>query len=280
MTSAAERDATSQTSFAVARHPDLAGRRVVVTGGVSGIGLATVTRFADEGSRVVVLDRDAPAFEGLRIARPDLVGLLEVDVADADAVDHAFTEVDRILGGIDVLIANAGISIRHRFLDITAEEWRRTVGVNLDGVFHCAQAAARRMVGSGGGAILMTASTNGIVGHPWYADYNASKAGVVLLARSMALELAPAVRVNAICPGYVLTPMQQAEYTLEMLAATDAKIPLGRHAKPEEVAALFAFLASDEGAYITGAAIPIDGGELAGGLASRDWIRPTTETDA
>src|ERR671932_2105060 len=124
-----------------------------------------------------------------------------------------------------------------------------------------------------GGAVLMTASTNGVVGHPLYAGYNASKAGVLLLARTMALELAPTVRVNCVCPGYVLTPMQEAEYTPEMLRDTDLKLPIGRHARPEEVAALFAFLASDEGAYLTGAAIPIDGGETAGGLASRDWIR-------
>jgi meso-butanediol dehydrogenase/(S,S)-butanediol dehydrogenase/diacetyl reductase len=126
----------------------------------------------------------------------------------------------------------------------------------------------------------MTASTNGLVGHPYYADYNASKAGVILLAKSMAIELAPTVRVNAVCPGYVMTPMQRAEYTPEMLAATDAKILLGRHARPEEIAGLFAYLASDEGAYVTGAAIPMDGGELAGGLASRDWIRPTMEGGA
>ena len=117
--------------------------------------------------------------------------------------------------------------------------------------------------------ILVTASTNGIVGHPFYADYNASKAGVIALVRTMALELAPTIRVNAVCPGYVLTPMQEAEYSPEMLAATDAKIPLGRHARPEEIASLYAFLASDEGAYLTGAAIEIDGGETAGGLASR-----------
>jgi NAD(P)-dependent dehydrogenase (short-subunit alcohol dehydrogenase family) len=147
------------------------------------------------------------------------------------------------------------------------------MAVNLDGVFNCAQEAARRMVVAGSGIVLMTASTNGMVGHPFYADYNASKAGVILLTRTMALELAPVVRVNAVCPGYVMTPMQQSEYTPEMLAATDAKIPIGRHARPDEVAALFAFLASDQAAYLTGIAIPIDGGELAGGLASRDWIR-------
>ncbi len=256
-----------------ASHPDLAGRRVVITGGASGIGLATAARFVAEGSRVVILDRDEDRFPDVRAELPGLAGIVATDVADRPSVDAAFAEVDRLLGGVDVVIANAGISIRHRFLDITPEEWRQVMAVNLDGVFNTAQAGARRMAADRGGAILMTASTNGIVGHPFYADYNASKAGVILLARSMALELAPAIRVNAICPGYVLTPMQQAEYTPEMLAATDAKIPIGRHARPEEIAALFAFLASDEGAYITGAALPIDGGELAGGLASRDWIR-------
>lgn len=109
----------------------------------------------------------------------------------------------------------------------------------------------------------MTASTNGVVGHPYYADYNASKAGVNLLARTMALELAPTIRVNTICPGYVLTPMQLAEYTPAMLDKVNENIPLKRHALPEEVAGLFAFLASDEAAYITGQQIPIDGGELA-----------------
>ncbi|MBK5109223.1 MAG: SDR family oxidoreductase, partial [Anaerolineales bacterium] len=105
--------------------------------------------------------------------------------------------------------------------------------------------------------------------YPYYADYNASKAGVIELTRSMALELAPKVRVVAVCPGYVMTPMQEADYTPEMLAQVNQKIPLGRHAKPEEIAALFAFLCSDEAAYITGQIFVIDGGETAGGLASR-----------
>src|SRR6202040_2227532 len=103
----------------------------------------------------------------------------------------------------------------------------------------------------GSGVILQTASTNGVMGYPFYADYNASKAGVIELTRSMALELAPKVRVNAVAPGYVLTPMQRAEYTNEMLDAVNQKIPLGRHARPEDIAALFAFLASDDAAYAT-----------------------------
>jgi NAD(P)-dependent dehydrogenase (short-subunit alcohol dehydrogenase family) len=256
------------------RHPDLAGRGVVVTGGASGIGLATAARFVAEGSRVVILDRDPVRLAQLGSELPGLAGVVRCDVSDGEAVAAAFEEVDRLVDHLDVLIANAGISLRHRFLDITPAEWRQVLAVNLDGVFFCAQQAARRMVVLGHGTILMTASTNGIVGHPNYADYNASKAGVLLLMRSMVLELAPDIRVNAVCPGYVMTPMQQAEYTPAMQRATDAKIPLGRHARPDEVASLFAFLASEEGAYINGAAIPIDGGELAGGLASRDWDRP------
>jgi len=222
----------------------LSGKRVVVTGGTSGIGEATCRRFRDEGANVVSIDVD------------DGEETIVCDVADAAQVERAFEQI----GAVDVLVANAGISIRSPFLDIREEEWRRVLDVNLTGVFHCAQQAARRM---DEGVILMTASTNGLTGHENYADYNASKAGVILLARTMARELAPRIRVNAVCPGYVLTPMQRAEYTDEMLAAVNEQIPLQRHAEPEEIAALFAFLASDDARYITGAAIAIDGGETA-----------------
>jgi meso-butanediol dehydrogenase/(S,S)-butanediol dehydrogenase/diacetyl reductase len=240
----------------------LPGKRVVVTGGTSGIGEATSRRFLDEGARVVAL---AVGEEEVATAAERIPGVeaLRCDVADVDAVAAAFAKIDELLGGIDVLVANAGISIRKPFLEIEPADWQRVLDVNLTGVFHCTQQAARRMVAAGDGVILMTASTNGLTGHANYADYNASKAGVILLARTMALELAPAVRVNAVCPGYVLTPMQQAEYTPEMLEQVNATIPLGRHATPDEIAALYAFLASDEGAYFTGAVISIDGGETA-----------------
>jgi meso-butanediol dehydrogenase / (S,S)-butanediol dehydrogenase / diacetyl reductase len=240
----------------------LEGKRVVVTGGTSGIGEATSRRFLDEGARVVAL---AVGEDEVATAAERIPGIeaLRCDVADAAAVEDAFARADELLGGVDVLVANAGISIRKPFLEIEEADWRRVLDVNLTGVFHCAQQAARRMVVGDGGVILMTASTNGLTGHPLYADYNASKAGVILLARTMALELAPTVRVNAVCPGYVLTPMQRSEYTDEMLAEVNAGIPLGRHASPEEIASLFAFLASDDGAYFTGAVISVDGGETA-----------------
>ena len=247
----------------------LAGKRVLITGGASGIGAATAARFLDERGRVCVLDRDAAARERIARELPQLAGTVDADVSSREQVERAFAEAVRLMGGVDVLINNAGISIRHKFLDITPESWNNVIAVNLTGVFYVAQAAARHMMERGSGVILNTASTNGMVGQPYYADYNATKAGVIELTRTMALELAPKVRVNAVAPGYVLTPMQRAEYTDEMLEEVNRKIPLGRHAKPEEVAGLFAFLASDDAAYITGHVYTIDGAETAGGLASR-----------
>ena len=247
----------------------LKGKRVLITGGASGIGKATAIRFLEEGARVAVMDRDGVACESLKRELPKLSCVLVVDVSDVEAIACAFDQLDELLSGLDVLINNAGISIRHAFLDISPEEWRRVVEVNLNGVFFVAQQAARRMWKEGRGVILNMGSTNGLVGYPYYADYNASKAGVIELTRSMALELAPRIRVIAVCPGYVLTPMQEAEYMPEMMNEINRKIPLGRHAKPEEVAALFAFLASEEAPYISGHPIVIDGAEITGGLASR-----------
>ncbi len=245
-------------------YKDLSGKRVVITGGASGIGLATALRFVAEGARVAIMDIDRSGLTAAVERHPGFRAAIEADVSDPARVEGAFREADACLGGVDVLVANAGISVRRDFTDIPNEQWARVLGVNLHGVFYCAREAARRMQAQGSGVILMTASTNGTEGHPLYADYNASKAGVILLAKTMALELAPAIRVNAVCPGYVLTPMQKAEYTPEMLESVNRKIPMKRHAEPDEVAALFAFLASSEAAYITGAEICIDGGETAG----------------
>ena len=247
----------------------LKGKHVLVTGGASGIGAATASRFLEEGSVVCILDRDSAARGRIQRELPALTAALDADVSDLKQVLAAFTEAVRIMGGVDVLINNAGISIRHNFLDITPEEWDRVMAVNLTGLFYVAQTAARHMMERDGGVILQTASTNGVMGYPYYADYNATKAGVIELTKSMALELAPKIRVCAVAPGYVLTPMQRAEYTDEMLDEVNRKIPLRRHARPEEIAALFAFLASDDAQYMTGHVYTCDGGEIAGGLASR-----------
>lgn len=244
-------------------------KRVLITGGASGIGAAAAARFIQEGAQVVVLDRDGPGLQKLQQTLPGLSGTIMADVSDFAQVTAAFAELRKKLDGLDVLINNAGISIRHDFLAVTPEEWNKVIGVNLNGVFYVAQQAARIMLAAKSGVILNMGSTNGLVGYKFYADYNASKAGVIELTRSMALELAPHVRVNAVCPGYIRTPMQESEYTPEMFAELDAKLPLKRHGKPEEVASLFAFLASEEAAYLTGHVYIIDGGEVAGGLASR-----------
>src|SRR5438132_11778066 len=216
----------------------LQDKRVLITGGASGIGAATAARFLEEGSQVCVLDRDAERCEAMRHELPGLDEAIIADVTDLMQVEAAFAEAVRVAGGIDVLINNAGISIRHKFLDITPEEWEKVLAVNLTGVFYVAQTAARHMwerfsverssVERGSGVILQTASTNGIMGYPYYADYNATKAGVIELTRSMALELAPRVRVCAVAPGYVLTPMQRAEYSDAMLEEVNRQIPLGR----------------------------------------------------
>jgi len=245
-------------------YKDLKNKRVVVTGGASGIGMAIAKRFINEDANVVIFDWNQEALKKTLSNNPKLKGGVCTDVSNPNDIIRAFKKVDKIIGGIDVLISNAGISVRKPFLEIEYTEWSKVIRVNLDGMFLCAKEAIKRMKRQHAGVVLFTASTNGLEGHPLYADYNASKAGVIILAKTIALEFAPWLRVNAICPGYVLTPMQKSEYTPEMLDEVNAGIPLNRHATPEEVADLFAFLASSMAAYITGQSIAIDGGETAG----------------
>ena len=247
----------------------LSEKRVVITGGAMGIGKAVAARFLKEGAKVTIIDRDEISCRKTKQDLPGLEDPIIADVSDFDSVAHAFNFVAERMDGLDVLINNAGISIRQTFLDMSRDQWLDVINTNLNSVFYVAQQAARRMIRGEGGVILNMGSTNALVGYHLYSSYNASKAGVVEFSRSLALELAPKIRVNAVCPGFILTPMQEAEYTPEMLRSFEDKVPLGRLGRPEEVASLFAYLASDEASYITGQCFVIDGGEIAGGLASQ-----------
>jgi NAD(P)-dependent dehydrogenase (short-subunit alcohol dehydrogenase family) len=247
-----------------------AGRRVLVTGGASGIGEATTHRFLTEGASVVVLDRSreniAAAGARLEAARGDGGELVleEGDVASAEDVDRVVDAAVRRFGGIDVVVSNAGIAYEEPFLDISRERWDETQRINLTGMFVVSQRVAREMVRAGGGTILLTSSTNGLVGEDKYAHYNASKGGVTLLTKSLAIELGPhGIRVNAVCPGYIVTPLAESIDDPEFMEAYRRRLPLRRLGKPEDVAGAFAFLASDDAAFITGETIVIDGGQLA-----------------
>lgn len=248
----------------------LSGKRVIVTGGSTGIGAAVAARFLNEGAKVAVWCRNPDNARAIAAELPALSHVATVDVADGPGVDDAFAQSLKALGGLDTLICNAGISIRRKFIDIDREDFDRVMRVNVHGVFYVSQLAARHMLGQdGGGAILMTASTSGVMAYRHYADYNASKAALLAMMRTMAIELAPKIRVNAVNPGYTMTPMQEAEYSPEMLARVNGIIPLGRHARPEEIASLYVYLASDEAAYASGAVFTLDGAEsVASGAAT------------
>lgn len=236
-------------------------KTVLITGGASGIGYEIAKKFYSENYNIIILDRNT-------VKTDENFFSYECDVTEVEALNKVKEEIKREFPIIDTLILNAGISIRHKFTEIKIEDWNKVINTNLNGVFYTAHVLLD-MLSRKDSTILMTASTNGIMGYPFYADYNVSKAGVIALSKAMALELAPNIRVNSICPGYVLTPMQKREYTDDMIKEVNNKIPLQRHADPKEIAELFYFLASDNAKFITGQNYVIDGGEICGGLASR-----------
>ncbi len=246
---------------------NLTGKRVIVTGGSTGIGAACVERFLNDGAKVSVWCRNPENARAIKHKLPQISGVEIVDVGEPQDIRASFERAVRVLGGLDVAICNAGVSTRHKFTDIEWSEFERIMRVNLFGSFYVSQLAAQHMMVNNGGSIIFTASTSGVMGYRHYADYNASKGAIIAMMRSMALELAPKIRVNAVNPGYTMTPMQEAEYSPEMLKRVNDSIPMRRHARPEEMAGLFAYLASDEAAYATGQVFTLDGGESTGTLA-------------
>jgi NAD(P)-dependent dehydrogenase (short-subunit alcohol dehydrogenase family) len=253
----------------------LAGKAVLISGGTSGIGLAAARRFLEEGSRVFVggLDSDEVnhAVDALRppgVAEGGLAGGLACDVGREADVARLAGAAQEALGRIDVLLNNAGTARRDRFLDIAIADWDRIIAVNLRGMFLLAQAVSRHMAERGNGAIVNMSSVNGLAGEADYAHYNASKGAVLQLTRTMAAELGHlGIRVNALCPGFIATPLNDAISAglgegFESAYAAE-RIPLGRIGRSEEVAAAYAFLASDDASFVHGAALVVDGGQLA-----------------
>jgi NAD(P)-dependent dehydrogenase (short-subunit alcohol dehydrogenase family) len=239
---------------------------VLISGGTSGIGLATARRFLEEGARVFL---SGATEEEVEKALADLDGSVDgagADVADEQAVAGLVDHATRFLGRIDVLINNAGIARKSAFLETGLADWDRTIAVNLRGMFLVAQAVARSMVADGrGGAIINMASTNALGGEEDFADYNASKGGVLQLTRTMAVELGPkGIRVNCVCPGFIDTPLNRALATEEEFETYEReRIPLQRRGRPEEVASAYLFLASDDASFVHGAALVVDGGQTA-----------------
>lgn len=240
----------------------LAGRHVLITGGGGGIGSALAAGVVAAGASVFVADVDGEAAERTATGLPG-AGWAQVEVRDQESVQRLLAAAVAHGGPVDSLIAAHGLSTYVPFLELSLEEWNRIVSVNLTGTFVVGQAVARHMVEQGsGGAIVNLASTLGWVGAPRRVHYLASKGGVNLLTRGMALDLAAhGIRVNAIGPGPIVTEMTRPRWDdPEALAATNARTPMGRMGQPEELVGAVVYLLSDEASYTTGTTLYVDGG--------------------
>ena len=271
----------------------LEGRTALVTGAASGIGRSVGELFARHGARVAALDR-APesAAELLRALQAPTPGApaplyVQADVRSADEVERAVDRVAGRTGGIDLLVNCAGVREIGDVYTMPAEEWENVIAVNLSGTFFCCQAAARRMRDAGGGWIVNLSSVGGLIGLSNRPAYTASKHGVIGLTKSLARDLAPAgIRVNAICPGVIRTPMTEQyfgdpSFEDEIAAAA----PLARHGLAADVANAALYLASELASYVSGIALTVDGGWLAeksfaaGDAAETTFLAPHETTD-
>ena len=247
-------------------------RGVLVTGGASGIGLAIAAEFLGRGARVLVADRDGEGLGRLpdRLEGADRLSTIEVDLAEPDAPGWLGAEAERSLGGVDVLVNNAGLMRQTPALEITVAEWDELFAVNLRAVFFLTQAVAAPMAERGRGAVVSIASVNAFRTEAPEVHYNATKAGIVSVMRSFATELGHrGVRFNCVAPGETVSAEEAAGYTDADRARTREylhRVPLRRVGLPAEMARTVCFLASDEASYVSGQTLVVDGGELSG-----DW---------
>ena len=245
---------------------------MLVTGGASGIGLAIAAEFLSEGARVLVADRDADGLARLeeRLGGGESLLAIETDLAEPDAPAALGAEAERRLGGVDVLVNNAGLMRQTPALEITVAEWDELFAVNLRAVFFLTQAVAARMAERGAGAVVSISSVNALRTEAPEAHYNATKAGIVSVMRSFATELSHrGVRFNCVAPGETVGAEEAAGYTDADRARTREyllRVPLRRVGLPSEMARVVCFLASDDASYVNGQTIVADGGELSG-----DW---------
>lgn len=245
----------------------LEGKTAHVTGAGAGIGRAIAIRFAAEGARLLVTDVDgesaAYTVEAIRLAGGTAIAY-EADVRDVDALTRALDNAEESFGGLDIQVSNAATKARQPFLDMELAFWREVLEINLTGVFLASQAAARRMVRQGrGGRIVNVASNSGIFGGRGRAAYGASKAGIINLTQTMAIELAEhGILVNAIGPG----PTQVDDPPQPLMPSVASRMPLKRFGEPEEIAAAALFLASDDCSFVTGQVLMADGGFTTAGI--------------
>jgi NAD(P)-dependent dehydrogenase (short-subunit alcohol dehydrogenase family) len=238
---------------------DFSDKIAVVTGGANGIGAATARVLARGGARVAIFDLERA--DAAAVAAQFGGTAYSVDVTDRSSLERAFEQT----GPPDIVIANAGIGEELEFSATTEEKWQRTIAVNLTGVFLTLQTAAATMKPRRRGAMVITASTNSYDGEALLTAYNASKAGLLGVLHTASNELGPyGIRVNAVCPGLIRTRLTERHFSHpEVLKDYFRQVPLGRGGDPEEVANASAFLASDLASYITGAALLVDGGQMA-----------------